>query len=311
MVKAIKLSPDGFTTYLLSWQGKLLKQNPDRLQVRSANIADEQTMSGIFKEFSPQSIIHLAAESHVDNSISSPFPFIESNILGTYSLLEVTRKYLSGLPAQTADNFLFHHVSTDEVYGDLSIDEGSADENFKYTPSSPYSASKACSDHLVTAWGRTFGLNYLISNCSNNYGPLQHREKLIPKVITNALIGKPIPLYGDGQQIRDWLFVQDHAEALDRIFFSGVKNESFNIGGDAEITNIEIVELICELLQEIKPTKCNYVDLITKISDRPGHDRRYSINSNKLKKRLGWAPKMKLREGLQFTISEYIKELNI
>lgn len=290
---------------------QLLTQHPERLLVHSANIADEKTMSGVFEEFSPQSLINLAAESHVDNSISSPFPFIESNILGTYSLLEVTRKYLSKLPVKVADSFLFHHVSTDEVYGDLVKNQYSADENYKYAPSSPYSASKACSDHLVTAWGRTFGLNYLISNCSNNYGPLQHKEKLIPKVITNALFGKEIPLYGDGQQIRDWLFVKDHVAALDRIFFSGIKNESFNIGGNAEIKNIAIVELVCELLQEIKPQNFCYKDLIKKISDRPGHDRRYSIDSNKLQQQLSWSPKMRLREGLQVTITEYIKELNI
>ena len=198
---------------------KFLTHYHDRLFVRSANIADEKIIETIFDEFSPQSLIHLAAESHVDNSISSPFPFIESNILGTYSLLEVTRRYLSKLPAERAKKFLFHHVSTDEVYGDLINDEDSADENYKYQPSSPYSASKACSDHLVTAWGRTFGLNYLISNCSNNYGPFQNEEKLVPKVIKNALQGIEIPLYGDGKQIRDWLFVEDHIAALDQIFF--------------------------------------------------------------------------------------------
>lgn len=286
---------------------KFLTHYHDRLFVRSANIADEKIIETIFDEFSPQSLIHLAAESHVDNSISSPFPFIESNILGTYSLLEVTRRYLSKLPAERAKKFLFHHVSTDEVYGDLINDEDSADENYKYQPSSPYSASKACSDHLVTAWGRTFGLNYLISNCSNNYGPLQNEEKLVPKVIKNALQGIEIPLYGDGKQIRDWLFVEDHIAALDRIFFSGVVNQNFNIGGNAECTNIALVELICELLQEIRPQSFRYIDLIKTVPDRPGHDRRYSIDSDKLQKELNWEPKMKLRDGLQFTITEYIK----
>ena len=283
---------------------KLAEKFPKRIKFRAADIADEEFLEQIFDDFLPNSLIHLAAESHVDNSIESPFPFIKSNILGTYSLLEATRKYLSKRLPRHTDNFLFHHVSTDEVFGDLDTLETSANENSKYLPSSPYSATKACSDHLVTSWGRTFGINYVISHCSNNYGPFQHREKLIPKTILNALGGKPIPLYGDGKQIRDWLFVNDHAEALHRIFFSGMKNQTFNIGGNSEVTNIALVTLICEILQILKPSKLPYIELITKVDDRLGHDRRYSIDCSKLETQLGWRPKMNLRAGLELTIRE-------
>ncbi|MDB3916510.1 dTDP-glucose 4,6-dehydratase [Alphaproteobacteria bacterium] len=287
----------------------LLANFPEVLEVQEADISDELLMDKIFDNFMPDSLIHLAAESHVDNSITSSFPFVKSNILGTYSLLETTRKFLFERQRKDPNFFLFHHVSTDEVYGDLEGKKGPAKETFKYVPSSPYSATKACSDHLVTAWGRTFGINYVISNCSNNYGPLQHKEKLIPKVITNALSGSPIPIYGDGQQIRDWLFVQDHVEALHQIFFSGVKNQTFNIGGNAEVTNILLVELICEILQKIKPAKYHYRKLITMVDDRLGHDRRYSIDYYKLKKQLGWSPKINLNDGLTLTIIEYLRGL--
>ena len=285
---------------------QLSKQFSNRIKICAADIADEGLLGKVFDDFLPNSLIHLAAESHVDNSIESPFPFIKSNILGTYSLLEATHKYLSKRSSRYADNFLFHHVSTDEVFGDLDTLKTSASENCKYFPSSPYSATKACSDHLVTSWGRTFGINYVISHCSNNYGPFQHKEKLIPKTILNALSGKPIPLYGDGQQIRDWLFVNDHTEALHRIFFSGMKNQTFNIGGNSEVTNIALVELICEILQDIKPSKLPYRELITQVDDRLGHDRRYSIDCSKLKLQLGWRPKMNLRDGLELTIRKYL-----
>lgn len=285
----------------------LLAKFPDRLEVEAADICDEVRMAEIFDYFQPGSLIHLAAESHVDNSIISSLSFMKSNVQGTYSLLETTRKFLLEGQSKDPKSFLFHHVSTDEVYGDLEGKKNSANENFKYVPSSPYSATKACSDHLVTAWGRTFGIQYVISNCSNNYGPLQHNEKLIPKVITNALRGKPIPIYGDGQQIRDWLFVQDHVEALNQIFFSGIKNQTFNIGGNLEVTNLLLVELICELLQEIKPVKHHYRELIATVEDRIGHDRRYSIDCGKLQKQLGWSPKVNLRAGLKITILEHLK----
>lgn len=285
---------------------KLSKKFPKRIKVCAADISDERLLEEIFSDFLPNSLIHLAAESHVDNSIKSSFPFIKSNILGTYSLLEATRKYLSKRSSRHTDNFLFHHVSTDEVFGDLDTLEISANENCRYLPSSPYSASKACSDHLVTSWGRTFGIHYVISHCSNNYGPFQHSEKLIPKTILNALSGKPIPLYGDGKQIRDWLFVNDHAEALHLIFFSGLKNQTFNIGGNSEVTNIDLVTLICEILQDLKPSKLPYKELITKVDDRLGHDRRYSIDCSKLHTQLGWRPKMNLREGLELTMREYL-----
>ncbi|MBL1188569.1 dTDP-glucose 4,6-dehydratase, partial [Escherichia coli] len=247
----------------------------------------------VFFAFKPDAIMHLAAESHVDRSIDGPAAFIETNIVGTYTLLEAARQYWSGLDAQAKQGFRFHHISTDEVYGDLHGTDDLFTEKTPYSPSSPYSASKAASDHLVRAWLRTYGLPTIVTNCSNNYGPYHFPEKLIPLIILNALEGKPLPVYGNGAQVRDWLYVEDHARALYTVMTKGVVGETYNIGGHNERQNIEVVQSICRLLDELAPEKpagvVKYETLITYVADRPGHDMRYAIDATKIEEELGWA----------------------
>lgn len=254
--------------------------------------------------------MHLAAESHVDRSIHGPADFIQTNIVGTYNLLEAARSYWNGLPKGTKKNsFRFHHISTDEVYGDLDGTTALFHEDTPYAPSSPYSASKASSDHLVRAWHRTYGLPILITNCSNNYGPYQFPEKLIPLVILNALQGKPLPIYGKGDQVRDWLYVEDHARALYLVIKQGKVGETYTIGGHNEKQNIDVVKQICLILDRLRPLeKGAYADLITYVADRPGHDRRYAIDASKIQRELGWVPDESFESGLQKTVRWYLDE---
>jgi len=258
----------------------------------------------------PNAIMHLAAESHVDRSIDGPATFINTNINGTFVLLEAARQYFDGLDVTQKNQFRFHHISTDEVYGDLAGTSDLFTEETPYSPSSPYSASKAASDHLVRSWGRTYGLPVVITNCSNNYGPFHFPEKLIPQVIVNAIRGRGLPIYGDGLQIRDWLYVEDHAKALLKVVIEGRIGETYNIGGHNEKTNLEVVEAICHLLEELAPEKpsgvINYRDLITFVKDRPGHDARYAIDASKIERELGWAPEETFETGLRKTVQWYL-----
>ncbi|MEH8091688.1 dTDP-glucose 4,6-dehydratase [Gallibacterium anatis] len=275
------------------------------------DICDRLAVDHIFQKYQPDAVMHLAAESHVDRSISGPAEFIQTNIIGTYTLLESARCYWEKLPISKQEKFRFHHISTDEVYGDLEIEsEQLFTEYSPYAPSSPYSASKASSDHLVRAWYRTFGLPILITNCSNNYGPYQFPEKLIPLTILNAVSGKSLPIYGNGQQIRDWLFVDDHVKALYKVLTKGKVGETYNIGGNNERKNIEVVESICQILEELAPNKpagiSAYRDLITFVTDRPGHDLRYAIDATKIKKELGWYPEETFESGLRKTVEWYL-----
>lgn len=273
-----------------------------------ADICDQSRMEDVFNAHCPDAVMHLAAESHVDRSIDGPSAFLQTNIMGTFSLLQATRGYWEGLTADKKESFRFHHVSTDEVYGDLEVDDPAFEESTAYDPSSPYSASKAASDHLVRAWGRTYGLPIVLSNCSNNYGPYQFPEKLIPVVILKALHGEPIPVYGAGENIRDWLYVEDHAEALLSVLQKGRVGATYNIGGNNERTNLELVQVICEILDKMLPYGAvPHRNLITFVKDRPGHDRRYAVNASKLKKELGWEPSVKKNEGLEQTIRWYLE----
>ena len=279
-----------------------------RYTFKQIDICDHEALSLIFDEFKPDVVMHLAAESHVDRSIDGPAAFIQTNIVGTYTLLEAARKYWMSLDVEAQQNFRFHHISTDEVYGDL---EGTTDlftETTSYAPSSPYSASKASSDHLVRAWHRTYGLPVIVTNCSNNYGPYHFPEKLIPLVILNALDAKPLPVYGNGQQIRDWLFVEDHARALYKVVTEGVVGETYNVGGHNEKQNIEVVKTICKILDELKPQANGqaYESLITFVKDRPGHDLRYAIDASKIKKELGWEPEETFETGIHKTVEWYL-----
>jgi len=281
-----------------------------RYQFSQTDICDRTALDELFKSFQPDVVMHLAAESHVDRSISGPYAFIETNIIGTYQMLEASRTYWLTLDGSKKETFRFHHISTDEVYGDL---EGTTDlftETTSYSPSSPYSASKASSDHLVRAWNRTYGLPVLVTNCSNNYGPFHFPEKLIPLMILNALQAKPLPVYGNGQQIRDWLFVEDHARALFTVATQGVVGETYNIGGHNEKANIEVVHAICTLLEELAPNKpegvAQYKELITYVKDRPGHDVRYAIDATKIKNDLGWVPQESFETGLRKTVEWYL-----
>ena len=277
-----------------------------------ADICSAQDLEQVLADFQPDSVMHLAAESHVDRSIDGPASFIQTNIVGTYNLLEACRSYWSGLAHERKASFRFHHVSTDEVYGDLEGTDDLFKEDTAYAPSSPYSASKASSDHLVRAWQRTYGFPVLITNCSNNYGPFHFPEKLIPHVILNALHGKPIPVYGDGSQIRDWLYVEDHARALCRVLDAGTVGETYNIGGHNEKRNIEVVETICALLEELAPEKpqgvAHYRDLITFVTDRPGHDARYAIDASKIQRDLGWVPEESFETGIRKTVDWYLTQ---
>jgi len=274
------------------------------------NICDAQAMGDIFKKYQPDAVMHLAAESHVDRSIDGPAAFIETNIVGTYTLLEATRTYWNTLDLDKKSAFRFHHISTDEVYGDLDGPEDLFTEETSYAPSSPYSASKASSDHLVRAWQRTYGLPTVITNCSNNYGPNHFPEKLIPLVILNALAGKALPVYGNGQQIRDWLFVEDHARALYKVVTEGKVGETYNIGGHNEKANIDVVKTICQLLEELVPVKpdgiTKYEDLITYVTDRPGHDVRYAIDASKIERELNWKPEETFESGIRKTVEWYL-----
>lgn len=281
-------------------------------EFKQIDICDTEQITAAIDAFQPHAIMHLAAESHVDRSIDGPAAFIQTNIVGTYTLLEAARKYWMELDAEAQQNFRFHHISTDEVYGDL---EGTTDlftETTSYAPSSPYSASKASSDHLVRAWYRTYGLPVIVTNCSNNYGPYHFPEKLIPLVILNALDAKPLPVYGNGQQIRDWLFVEDHARALYKVVTEGVVGETYNVGGHNEKQNIEVVKTICKILDELKPQANGqtYESLITFVKDRPGHDLRYAIDATKIQNELGWTPTETFETGIRKTVQWYLNNLD-
>lgn len=284
--------------------------NNKRYCFEQIDICDAEALKTLFEQYQPDVVMHLAAESHVDRSIDGPGDFIQTNIVGTYTLLEASRSYWSSLSAAKKQDFRFHHISTDEVYGDLHGTDDLFTETTSYAPSSPYSASKAGSDHLVRAWQRTFGLPTLVTNCSNNYGPFHFPEKLIPLMILNALSGKPLPVYGDGKQIRDWLFVEDHARALVKVATMGKIGETYNIGGHNEKTNIEVVKTLCQLLEELAPNKPagieHYEDLITYVKDRPGHDVRYAIDASKIERELGWKPQETFETGLRKTVQWYL-----
>ena len=297
-------------TYAGNTESLATVSGSDRYQFHQIDICDRALLSRVFEAFQPNIIMHLAAESHVDRSIDGPDAFIETNIVGTYQLLEAARAYWSQLNVDKKKGFRFHHISTDEVYGDLLTTDDMFTESSPYIPSSPYSASKASSDHLVRAWYRTFGLPIVLTNCSNNYGPYHFLEKLIPHMILNALAGKPLPIYGKGHQIRDWLFVEDHARALVRVATMAEVGESYNIGGHNEKQNIEVVQMLCALLEELRPKKpvgiSHYQDLITYVEDRPGHDQRYAIDASKIERELGWQPLETFETGLRKTVNWYL-----
>ncbi|WP_163935303.1 dTDP-glucose 4,6-dehydratase [Paraferrimonas sp. SM1919] len=294
----------------------------ERYQFEQVNICDRSELNRVFSAHKPDAVMHLAAESHVDRSITGPAAFIETNVVGTYTLLEATRAYWNQLDTDAQQAFRFHHISTDEVYGDLPHPDEWVDEEpsacgekknlpmfletTPYAPSSPYSASKASSDHLVRAWLRTYGLPTIVTNCSNNYGPYHFPEKLIPLVILNALEGKELPIYGKGDQIRDWLYVEDHARALYKVVTEGKVGETYNIGGHNEKQNIEVVKTICATLDRLVPKETKYDEQITFVADRPGHDRRYAIDSSKMQRELGWAPEETFETGLEKTVQWYL-----
>ncbi|MEY0383329.1 dTDP-glucose 4,6-dehydratase [Providencia rettgeri] len=299
----------------LTYAGNLESLNSvcenNRYTFIKADICDAKLITDIFKQHQPDAIMHLAAESHVDRSIDGPSEFIQTNIIGTYTLLEAARQYWNQLPTDKKVAFRFHHISTDEVYGDLESTTDLFTETTPYAPSSPYSASKASSDHLVRAWQRTYSLPTIVTNCSNNYGPFHYPEKLIPLIILNALEGKALPVYGNGQQIRDWLYVEDHARALYKVVTEGKIGETYNIGGHNEKANIDVVKTICSILEELVPNKPNnienYSDLITYVADRPGHDLRYAIDATKIKNELNWVPDETFETGLRKTVEWYLK----
>ena len=295
----------------LTYAGNLESLQPiahsDRYHFVQLDICDRAGLDALFAEHQPDAIMHLAAESHVDRSITGPAEFINTNIVGTYSLLEAARHYWNGLQDERKAAFRFHHISTDEVYGDLHGTDDLFTETTPYAPSSPYSASKASSDHLVRAWQRTYGLPTLITNCSNNYGPCHFPEKLIPLVILNALEGKPLPIYGKGDQIRDWLYVEDHARALYQVVTEGEVGETYNIGGHNEKQNIEVVTTICGILDELAPSRFSpYASLIEHVTDRPGHDLRYAIDAAKIERELGWTPEETFESGIRKTVQWYL-----
>ena len=299
-------------TYAGNLESLISVENNPRYQFHKVDICDENALEAIFAKFQPDAIMHLAAESHVDRSIDGPADFIQTNIVGTYTLLESSRKYWQNLSEDKKETFRLHHISTDEVYGDLAGTNDLFTETTSYAPSSPYSASKASSDHLVRAWNRTFGLPTIITNCSNNYGPYHFPEKLIPLVILNALEGKVLPIYGDGQQIRDWLYVEDHARALYKVVTNGKIGDTYNIGGHNEKTNLAVVESICSILDELKPRENgeSYAKLITFVKDRPGHDLRYAIDASKIQCELGWKPEETFESGIRKTVEWYLNNLD-
>ncbi|HIF9100385.1 TPA: dTDP-glucose 4,6-dehydratase [Photobacterium damselae] len=285
-------------------------ENSDRYVFEQVDICDREELDRVFTQHQPDVVMHLAAESHVDRSIDGPAAFIETNIIGTYTILEAARQYWNQLDEVRKSAFRFHHISTDEVYGDLEGTDDLFTETTSYSPSSPYSASKASSDHLVRAWLRTYGLPTIVTNCSNNYGPYHFPEKLIPLMILNALEGKQLPVYGNGMQIRDWLYVEDHASALYTVVTQGEIGETYNIGGHNEKANIEVVKTICSLLEELVPNKpqgiAQYQDLITYVTDRPGHDVRYAIDATKIAAELGWKPAETFESGIRKTVEWYL-----
>lgn len=302
-------------TYAGNLESLISIAGSERYAFEQVDICDRAELDRVLAQHQPDAVMHLAAESHVDRSIDGPADFIETNIVGTYQLLEASRSYWKDLPEARKAAFRFHHISTDEVYGDLEGPEDLFTETTPYAPSSPYSASKASSDHLVRAWRRTYGLPTLVTNCSNNYGPYHFPEKLIPLVILNALEGKPLPVYGKGNQIRDWLFVEDHARALYKVVTDGKIGETYNIGGHNEKQNIEVVHTICELLDELRPlnrTTLNikaHKELITFVQDRPGHDIRYAIDASKIQRELGWSPEETFESGIRKTVIWYLENL--
>ena len=315
----IKNTPDSVVnvdklTYAGNLESLIEVDSSDRYAFEQVDICNRTELDRVFKAYKPDAVMHLAAESHVDRSITGPAAFIETNIVGTYTLLEATREYWNTLEEGAKVEFRFHHISTDEVYGDLphpdDVVEGSELTMFlettSYEPSSPYSASKASSDHLVRAWLRTYGLPTIVTNCSNNYGPYHFPEKLVPLVILNALEGKELPIYGKGDQIRDWLFVEDHARALYKVVTEGKVGETYNIGGHNEKKNIEVVNTICDILDTLVPKGTKYADQITYVQDRPGHDRRYAIDSSKMQSELNWTPRETFETGLRKTVQWYL-----
>lgn len=283
-----------------------------RYVFEQVDIGDRAQVERVFSQHQPDAVMHLAAESHVDRSIDGPAAFIQTNIVGTYTLLEAARTYWQNLDTRRKSAFRFHHISTDEVYGDLYGGDDLFTETTAYAPSSPYSASKAGSDHLVRAWQRTYGLPTLVTNCSNNYGPYHFPEKLIPLMILNALEGKPLPVYGKGDQIRDWLYVEDHARALYRVVTAGQVGQTYNIGGHNEKQNIEVVHTLCELLDELHPRQDDkrYEAQITHVQDRPGHDVRYAIDASKIQRELGWVPQETFETGIRKTVEWYLNNLD-
>lgn len=321
-------------TYAGNLESLIQVENNERYAFEQVDICNRNALGAVFEKHQPDAVMHLAAESHVDRSIDGPAAFIETNIVGTYNILESARAYWNTLDATRKSLFRFHHISTDEVYGDLEGTDDLFTETTPYSPSSPYSASKASSDHLVRAWLRTYGLPTIVTNCSNNYGPFHFPEKLIPLMILNALDGKALPVYGDGMQIRDWLFVEDHARALYKVVTEGKVGETYNIGGHNEKANIEVVKTICSLLEELVPSATNkqflarqvesksrhpeldsgsnqsdqqgYTSLITYVKDRPGHDVRYAIDATKIERELGWKPQETFESGIRKTVEWYL-----
>jgi len=293
-------------TYAGNLESLVSVADSSRYCFEKADICNREVLESIFTKHRPDAVLHLAAESHVDRSIDGPAAFVETNIVGTYTLLEVCRHYWKGLDTERHKSFRLHHVSTDEVYGDLEGPDGLFTEETPYAPSSPYSASKASADHLVRAWYRTYGFPIVLTNCSNNYGPYHFPEKLVPLMILNALEGKPLPVYGQGTQIRDWLYVEDHARALHQVVTEGKIGETYNIGGHNEKPNIEVVHMLCDLLDEMVPGKIRYRELVTFVEDRPGHDRRYAIDASKIQRDLGWVPQETFETGMRKTVEWYL-----
>ena len=301
-------------TYASSLLSLAEVERSSRYSFYHADINQREQINSIIQTERPNLIFHLAAESHVDNSIQTPAQFLETNIIGTFNLLESCRELLESVNSTFKNSFKFHHVSTDEVFGDLNPNEPSFTELHAYVPSSPYSATKASSDHLVSSWGRTYELPYVITNCSNNYGPFHHPEKFIPKLITRAITGNTLPIYGQGQNIRDWLYVEDHVRALVEIGTSEIKFNNFNIGGNAEYRNIDVVNMVCNILQELEIVKPHgiksFSELIHHVDDRPGHDFRYAINATKCMDTFGWKPRESFESGLRKTINWYLNNTN-
>lgn len=307
-------------TYAGNLESCVSAADNSRYAFEQVDICNRTELDRVFSEHQPDVVMHLAAESHVDRSIDGPGEFIQTNIVGTYNLLEAARAYWSRLESERKHAFRFHHISTDEVYGDLPHPDDHTElktdlplftETTSYAPSSPYSASKASSDHLVRAWHRTYGLPIIVTNCSNNYGPYHFPEKLVPHIILNALAGKPLPVYGDGSQIRDWLYVEDHARALVKVATEGEVGETYNIGGHNEVRNIDVVRILCNLLEELAPEQkpasvSKYEDLITFVKDRAGHDVRYAIDASKIQRELGWAPEETFESGMRKTVQWYL-----